>query len=451
MSWIIAKLTAFLSETKQKKSYFAGGSLSARSLLTMRCGKVEKQTTACFNFSTSSISTALLAFSLLGFPAFASTSAPFEAKNTPIADFAAWFSVETGQTVVLGHGVTGEVSFTAPDLSNEDYPAFFLSVLRAHGYELVHDYGTYTIIVDSNKVETIEPSFVKLYKLTHVRNTKVVDLISSMLSATKTQTLNGKGVDNYNVETLPTTNSLIVTDSRSQLEKIDALIEGIDHLQRQIFIEAIITESELGDSQEVGVNMELALGEAGFISQPGTIKKAVDNVLFYEGGDFNALIKAVTKNQNTKLLSRPNMFIMDRERGYITVGQNVPFLTSSEVTDGGNRIQQIERKGVGVSLEVVPHVMGNHVVLQITQKSDSVTDSSIASDIITNTRTLQTVVKVLDGQTISLGGLISQEQRETVSGVPVLMDVPLLGALFRSEKTNTVDKERKVTIRTTIL
>ncbi|HGF5048513.1 TPA: secretin N-terminal domain-containing protein [Vibrio parahaemolyticus] len=451
MSWIIAKLTAFLSETKQKKSYFAGGSLSARSLLTMRCGKVEKQTTACFNFSTSSISTALLAFSLLGFPAFASTSAPFEAKNTPIADFAAWFSVETGQTVVLGHGVTGEVSFTAPDLSNEDYPAFFLSVLRAHGYELVHDYGTYTIIVDSNKVETIEPSIVKLYKLTHVRNTKVVDLISSMLSATKTQTLNGKGVDNYNVETLPTTNSLIVTGSRSQLEKIDALIEGIDQLQRQIFIEAIITESELGDSQEVGVNMELALGEAGFISQPGTIKKAVDNVLFYEGGDFNALIKAVTKNQNTKLLSRPNMFIMDRERGYITVGQNVPFLTSSEVTDGGNRIQQIERKDVGVSLEVVPHVMGNHVVLQITQKSDSVTDSSIASDIITNTRTLQTVVKVLDGQTISLGGLISQEHRETVSGVPVLMDVPLLGALFRSEKTNTVDKELKVTIRTTIL
>ncbi|EXJ28654.1 bacterial type II and III secretion system family protein [Vibrio parahaemolyticus VPTS-2009] len=352
---------------------------------------------------------------------------------------------------MLGHGVTGEVSFTAPDLKDEDYPAFFLSVLRAHGYELTHDHGVFTIIADANKVETFEPSQVKLYFFENVRNTKVVDLISSMLSATKTQTLNGKGVDNYNVETLPTTNSLIVTGSRSQLEKIDALIEGIDQLQRQIFIEAIITESELGDSQEVGVNMELALGEAGFISQPGTIKKAVDNVLFYEGGDFNALIKAVTKNQNTKLLSRPNMFIMDRERGYITVGQNVPFLTSSEVTDGGNRIQQIERKDVGVSLEVVPHVMGNHVVLQITQKSDSVTDSSIASDIITNTRTLQTVVKVLDGQTISLGGLISQEQRETVSGVPVLMDVPLLGALFRSEKTNTVDKELKVTIRTTIL
>lgn len=197
--------------------------------------------------------------------------------------------------------------------------------------------------------------------------------------------------------------------------------------------------------------MSLALDEAGFISQPTSIKKAVDNILFCEGGDFNALIKAVAKNQNTKLLSRPNMFIMDRERGYITVGQNVPFLTSTEVTDGGNQVQQIERKDVGVSLDVTPHVMGSHVVLQITQKSDSVTDSSIASDIITNTRTLQTVVKVLDGQTITLGGLISSEQRDSVSGVPVLMEIPLLGSLFRTEKTNTVEKELKVVIRTTIL
>ncbi|WP_459656944.1 secretin N-terminal domain-containing protein [Vibrio rotiferianus] len=392
-----------------------------------------------------------LTLALLSPLALASSSAPFEAKDTPIADFASWFSTQTGLTVVLGHGVTGEVSFTAPELNEKDYPTFFLSVLRAHGYELSHDHGIYTIVVDANKVETIEPSFVKLYKLNHVRNTKIVDLMSSMLEATQTQTLEQKSLKNFKVEVLPTTNSIIVTGTRTQLEKIDALIEGIDQLQRQVFIEAIITESVLGDSQEVGVNMSLALGEAGFISQPTAIKKAVDNILFYEGGDFNALIKAVTKNQNTKLLSRPNMFIMDRERGYITVGQNVPFLTSTEVTDGGKQIQQIERKDVGVSLDVTPHVMGNHVVLQITQKSDSVTDSSIASDIITNTRTLQTVVKVLDGQTITLGGLISSEQRDSVSGVPVLMEIPLLGTLFRTEKTNTVEKELKVVIRTTIL
>lgn len=444
MSWIIA----FKNKTKQ--SYCAGGSLPASALLNNRCGKLLEQTTACSKFSTSRFSTYLLAFTLL-FSAFSLSAAPFESKDTPIANFVSWFSLQTGQTVVLAQGVTGNVSFTAPDLSESEYPAFFLSVLRAHGYNLTHDNGVYTVVLDTESVEVLEPTYAKLYKLTHVRNSKVVDLIGSMLEASQTQAVNGQSIKNYKVEILPTTNALIVTGTESQLLKVDSLIDGIDQLQRQVFIEAIITESDVGDSEEVGVNMQLVMDNAGFITNTVLIDKAVDNVLFYDGGDFSALVKAVSNSQNTKLLSRPNMLIMDRERGYITVGQNVPFLVSNEVTDGGNTIQQIERKDVGVSLDVTPHVMDNHVVLQITQKSDSVTNSSIASDIITNTRTLQTVVKVKSGQTITLGGLISTEDRKSVSGVPFLMDVPLLGALFRSEGVNTVDKELKVTIRTTIL
>ncbi|EMN7322031.1 hypothetical protein WB896_004423 [Vibrio vulnificus] len=141
---------------------------------------------------------------------------------------------------------------------------------------------------------------------------------------------------------------------------------------------------------------------------------------------------------------------MDRERGYITVGQNVPFLVSNESNDNGNIIQRIERKDIGVMLEVTPHVMGNDIVLSINQESSSVTDSTVASDIITNKRTLMTTVAVKSGQTIVLGGLISDENRVTKSGVPVLQDIPLLGALFRSESTNKVQKELRVVIKTTV-
>ncbi|HDM8237212.1 secretin N-terminal domain-containing protein [Vibrio campbellii] len=447
MSGIFATLIAFLLK-KSKKAYCAGGLLFARSLPTLRCGKGGEQTTACSIFSTSS-NLAVILSCVLSFSS--ATAAPFESKDTPISDFVSWFAQQTGQTVVLGQGVTGSVSFSAPALSDDEYPTFFLSVLRAHGYELTHDYGVYTVVVDQHKVETLAPTYAKLYRLTHVRNSKVVDLISTMMEASQTQAVNGKSLKNYKVETLPTTNSLIITGTQAQIEKIDLLIDGIDQYQRQVFIEAIVTESDVGDSQEVGVNMQLALNKAGFVSNTSLIDKALDNVLFYDGGDFSALVKAISKAQDTRLLSRPNLLIMDRERGYITVGQNVPFLVSKEVTDGGKTIQQIERKDVGVSLDVTPHVMNDHVVLKITQKSDSVTNSSIASDIITNTRTLQTVVKVKSGQTITLGGLISTEDRKSVSGVPVLMDIPLLGGLFRSEGVNSVDKELKVTIKTTIL
>ncbi|MGO1191150.1 hypothetical protein [Vibrio casei] len=110
-----------------------------------------------------------------------------------------------------------------------------------------------------------------------------------------------------------------------------------------------ITETALDNSHEIGVNLSLALDKAGFVTNTTVVDLLTDNAAIFTGGDFNALVKAVTTDQNTELLSRPNMLIMDRERGYITVGQNVPFLTSTEVTDGGNVIQQIERQDVGAS------------------------------------------------------------------------------------------------------
>ncbi|MEZ9693507.1 secretin N-terminal domain-containing protein [Vibrio lentus] len=387
----------------------------------------------------------------LSLPVRASAPAVFESRDTPIAEFVSWFATYTGQTVVLGQGVTGKVSFTAPELKQSEYPAFFDSVLRSHGYQLGYSNGVYTVSIDTDNLTHIEPPVVKLYRFENVRNTKVTELVNSMLRATQAESNQQQSNSKYDVQILPTTNSIIVTGTPDQISKIDALISGIDRPQKQVFIEAIITETELGDSKEVGVNLELALDNAGFITQPIAIDKAVDNLLFYDNGDFSALVKAVQSSEDTELLSRPNMLIMDREKGYITVGQNVPFLTSSEVTDGGNTIQQIERQDVGVSLEVTPHVVGDDVVLIINQESSSVTNSAIAADIITNKRTLQTVVKVRDRQTIALGGLISSEERKSVSGVPVLMDIPLLGALFRSEGTNQIKKELKVVIKTTIL
>ncbi|MEZ9831818.1 secretin N-terminal domain-containing protein, partial [Vibrio cyclitrophicus] len=321
----------------------------------------------------------------------------------------------------------------------------------SHGYELGYSNGVYTVSVDTDTFLPTEPPVVKLYRFQNVRNTKVTELVNSMLRATQAQTTQKQSNSNYDVQILPTTNSIIVTGSPDQITKIDALIAGIDRPQKQVFIEAIITETLIDDSEEFGVNLELALDNAGFITQPIAIDKAVDNLLFYDSGDFSALVKAVQSSEDTELLSRPNMLIMDREKGYITVGQNVPFLTSSEVTDGGNTIQRIERQDVGVSLEVVPHVLDDDVVLIINQESSSVTNSAIASDIITNKRTLQTVVKVRDRQTIALGGLISSEERKSVSGVPLLMDIPLLGGLFRSEGTSQIKKELKVVIKTTIL
>lgn len=395
-------------------------------------------------------SIALLALCLFSFPSRAEPST-FETSNTPIADFVSWGAREIGQPIVLGAGVVGTVSFTAPNLDPSEYASFFNNVLSAHGYWVQYENGLYVVKPKDNAVENIEPSLVKLYRLAHVRNTKINSLLQSTLAATSKQRINNAPATNFTVEVLPTTNGLLVTGTSDQLKQIDALISGIDRKQRQVFIEAIITETSFDDSQEVGVNMELALNNAGFVTNTTLIDLATDNAMIFSGGNFEALVKAVKTNENTELLSRPTILVMDRERGYVTVGQNVPFLTSTEVTDGGKVTQQIERQDVGVSLEVVPHVIDGGVILQINQESSSVTNSTIASDIITNKRTLQTVVNIKDGQTIMLGGLISTDERKRVSGVPVLMDIPLLGNLFKSERNEKVDKELRIIIKTVVL
>ncbi len=393
----------------------------------------------------------LLCASLLSAPILASDTAVFETSNTPISEFVSWAAREMNQPIVLGRGVTGTVSFTAPNLQPSEYLSFFNSVLYAHGYGVKYRDGLYTVVPLDESIENLEPAFVKLYRLAHVRNSKVSDLIQSTLRATRTQSVNGAAVDNFTVEILPTTNGILVTGTDSQLAKIDALISSIDTAQRQVFIEAIITETTLDDSEEIGVNLQAALNKAGFVVNTSIIDTLTDNAAVFEGGDFNALVKAVKQNQHTDLLSRPNMLVMDRERGYITVGQSVPFLVSTSVSSGGVTTQEIQRQDVGVSLEVVPHIVDDHIILQLVQESQAVTNSSIAADIITNKRTLQTVVKVKDKQTIMLGGLISSDQRKGISGVPVLMDIPILGNLFRSETTEQIKKELKIVIKTTIL
>ncbi|MGR6834093.1 secretin N-terminal domain-containing protein [Aliivibrio wodanis] len=399
-----------------------------------------------------------IALSLLTLSFFSTAAVPvqnFETVNSPISDFVRWFSIESGQTIVLGNGVNALVSVNAVGLTRSELAPFFTAVLNSHGYELKKQNGFYTVVVDEKAIEPLEPTSAKLYRLTHVRNNSVTQLIQSTLngSLTQTNTESKIPVNSSSVDILPTTNAIIVTGTKKQIEILDTLMKAIDKPQRQVFIESVISETEINDAQEIGVDMAY-LGSAGFelVSSPiGAFDALNDSHAIYKGGDFTALVKAVYQSQNTKLLSRPNILILDRERGYITVGQNVPFLTSTETTDGGNVTQQIERKDVGVSLTVTPHIVGDNILLNIKQESSSVSNSAIASDIITNTRTLQTSVKIKNGQTIALGGLISNEEKKSVSGVPLLMDIPWLGELFKSTSTDEVQKELKIIMKITVL
>jgi general secretion pathway protein D len=167
------------------------------------------------------------------------------------------------------------------------------------------------------------------------------------------------------------------------------------------------------------------------------------------------LVQALGQSTRANLLSTPSLTTLDNQPAEIVVGQNVPFRTGSYATAGNTTtpFTTIERADVGITLRVVPRVHeGDTIRLDVSQEVSSLVGAVTgAADLVTNRRSIQTTVLADNGQTIVLGGLISDDETRTASKVPVLGDLPVLGNLFKSR---TEEKSRRtlfVFLRPTIL
>ena len=179
-----------------------------------------------------------------------------------------------------------------------------------------------------------------------------------------------------------------------------------------------------------------------------------------------ALAKALTGDSNTNILSTPSTMTLDHQEAVLSVGQEVPFLTgqyaSTGSTNGGgiggnetgvvNPFQTIERKEVGLKLQVTPHINeGDAVIMDINLEVSSLAPNTAgAVDLITNNRTLTTRVLVPDGGMLVLGGLTSEELRETIQKVPGLGDIPVLGNLFKNRSTTKQRRNLMVFLKPSI-
>jgi general secretion pathway protein D len=174
--------------------------------------------------------------------------------------------------------------------------------------------------------------------------------------------------------------------------------------------------------------------------------------------NLQVLARALEGNSGANVLSTPNVLTLDNEEAKIVVGQNVPFITGTYTPSSGsatNPFQTIERKDIGITLRVTPQVSeAGAVKLKIFQEVSSVTrDKALvqSSDIITNTRSLQSTVLVDNGQIVVLGGLIQDDQQSSLDKVPLLGDIPWIGALFKYESRNRKRTNLMVFLRPVVL
>jgi general secretion pathway protein D len=152
--------------------------------------------------------------------------------------------------------------------------------------------------------------------------------------------------------------------------------------------------------------------------------------------NLGVLARALETDTNANILSTPTLLTLDNEEAKIIVGQNVPFVTGSYAVSGAattpTPFTTVERHDVGLTLQIKPQISeGGTVRLQIYQEVSNIDDKSNLAGVITNTRAVQSTILVDDNQIVVIGGLIQDQVNDTVQKVPILGDIPIIGALFR--------------------
>lgn len=281
-------------------------------------------------------------------------------------------------------------------------------------------------------------------------------------------------------------NALVINAPASAMREIRQVIDKLDIRRGQVLIEGIVAEVSVDQSRNLGVNVaaldDNTVASASILDQntlnevPGLAGDGTPLNLIQQGlnvalgadnnGDgFAALVRAFSGNSRTNVLSTPSIVTRDNEEAEISVGQEVPFLTGSYTTganqggSGGsgaginNPFQTIERKDVGLTLTLTPQInKGETIQMTLEQEISSIAQGAQgATDLITNKRTLNTSVEVENSQILVLGGLIDSQVQESTQKVPILGDIPLLGALFTSQDVNRQKRNLLNFIRPTIL
>ncbi len=174
-----------------------------------------------------------------------------------------------------------------------------------------------------------------------------------------------------------------------------------------------------------------------------------------KNGIFGTIINAISQDNKSNILSTPSILTLDNQEAKILVGQEIPITTGEQLGQNfDNAFRTVQRQNVGIQLEVKPQInAGGSIKLFIRQEVSSIAGpvSSNFSDLILNKREIQTTVTIDDGQIVALGGLLDDNERRTIEKIPLLGDIPGLGALFRSKAKSRQKTNLMVFIRPTIL
>ena len=348
--------------------------------------------------------------------------------------------------------------------------------------------------VTSNIVETLETldgdvksnDSIDVIYLKYAKSADIAGILNSISGGFVPEADGAKTVITHHEKT----NSLIVSSAESNLVTIRNIISQLDIRRAQVLVEAVIVElsetaaKNLGvetifygsdkDSVPIGItrfgnngpDLLSIVGSTADETDVNLSNNASNSLLNSRGllagfGDltpgkdnFIGIINTIAQDSNSNILSTPSLMAMDNELATSIIGQEIPITTGESLgTNNSNPFRTTSRQEVGIKLEVTPQINeGSSVVLKIKIEVSGIAGVPMSGmDIITNKRAIETTALVDNNQIIVLGGLVDEDTQDSISKVPLLGSVPIIGKLFQSSSSTIVKKNLMVFLRPTIL
>jgi type IV pilus assembly protein PilQ len=394
--------------------------------------------------------------------------------NTPIDDVLFTFAEFSDKSIVAGSDVAGIV--VTADIRDQAWDDALEEILQSRALVAIES-ETGIIRVDAiqniNDREAIEPLETVPYRINYGTSAEMAVAVGQLISA-RGQVAEAQGA-----------NTVIVTDIRRVHDAIRALLVALDVATPQIMISAkliFVNRTELSD---IGITYDLKDSQGNQLNQiaPGAADLDGDGVLeevpigtnvFSLGGnsiaalgnaDFNIaaptlriltslvigrhtllnFITALESSNFSDIEATPSVTVADNQPARLQVGERTPIRVIDAAAGGGGAgfpTATINFEDTGIILEVTPHVTAGDLVLLTLHAERSAADAA-ATDIglIFRTQNMDTRVLVRDGETIVMGGLTVTEHSEVRSGIPLLMDLPLLGGLFRTTQITDIQRD----------
>jgi len=384
-------------------------------------------------------------------------------RDTPIDDVIRAIAEQADVDIVKSPKVIGNVTTKLTDIPLEEA---LKNILTAHGYGYVADKNMITIMPIADILDKPEMVVSRIYRITYADIKGVEAALKKFISS--------KGSLSASLGT----SNIIVTDTESKIKAIDTFIEEIDRITPQILVEVRIYDITSQETLDLGVQWQAGRNTTydgtvtgtlgvnptgrrdpfitGLFSNPTTETGSSDTGVLRLGLlnssiDIDAALKAQQETINAKLLANPRILVLDNETALFDIVREIPYTETTQTTGGST--ETVKFKPVGVRLEVTPHVTRDDMLrLNITPEFSVVVGTLVAGTVPTvDTRKVNTIALVKDGQTVVLGGLRKKDVSQQVNKIPLLGDLPLVGALFRFEGEDTVNSEVVVFITPRII